>query len=241
MLLLLILYSGGVYLLLLHQLLLLLSFTDTVLIIVRDVMWSMNRRLARFAKVKFVASLGNDQHAQFLKNVLTENQLDLTDCEEVDAESGLGLVFLSADGAVCSIVVAGANARWSTDEQLQKKFERIFSESNVSCTLLQMEVPARVNEIVARIAKKHGAAVCQDVGGENREISASHLQNCDILSPNLSELQRMTNMPVDTEADIIAAAKLLQQRGAKGVLVTRGRQGALLLTESGEVVALVPV
>lgn len=48
----------------------------------------------------------------------------------------------------------------------------------------------------------HKPACLQDAGGEDRPFSDSLLQFVDYLIPNESELQRITEMPTDTEEQV---------------------------------------
>ncbi len=56
-----------------------------------------------------------------------------------------------------------------------------------------------------------------------------------LIKPNRAELEEIVNTPLKTDEDIIAAAKELQDKGAKNVLVSLGGDGALLLDEQGKV------
>lgn len=56
-----------------------------------------------------------------------------------------------------------------------------------------------------------------------------------LIKPNRAELEEITGSPLKTDEDIIAAARELQRKGAKNVLVSLGGEGALLLDENGEV------
>lgn len=55
------------------------------------------------------------------------------------------------------------------------------------------------------------------------------------MCPNESELARLTGLPTDTEEQVLAAARQLQDHGAHSVLVTLGSRGALLLQPDGAV------
>lgn len=52
-----------------------------------------------------------------------------------------------------------------------------------------------------------------------------------LIKPNNYELEEMFDRPMDTEAEIIEAAKALKKRGAKNVLVSRAENGAILVDE----------
>ena len=184
------------------------------------------------APVSFCCQFGNDSNGQMLRSVLLDNAVDISLCLQSDRSSGLGLVFLHEKGEVSCVVVGGANAAWPNEFNMEK----ILNENkNIACILLQMEIPQRINEIVAAAGSKYGIPVIQDIGGAERVIEKSHYRHCAFISPNLSELGRLSKMPVSNENEIIAAAKSLQKLGARNVLVTLGGDGSLLLTERGQV------
>lgn len=56
-----------------------------------------------------------------------------------------------------------------------------------------------------------------------------------LIKPNNYELEEMFDRPMDTEAEIIDAAKALKKRGAKNVLVSRAENGAILVDEFDKV------
>ncbi|MDL2325101.1 1-phosphofructokinase [Ruminococcaceae bacterium OttesenSCG-928-A16] len=55
-----------------------------------------------------------------------------------------------------------------------------------------------------------------------------------LIKPNLAELSELAGRPLHTQPEVAAAAKQLQQRGARNVLVSLAGNGALLLDETGE-------
>lgn len=192
----------------------------------------------------FICNFGNDSNAEMLRSVLQENSIDTKFCFQSTQSSGLGLVFLQPNGFVSSVVVGGANAAWPSDLDPHSILKKLSSDGRqVACVLLQMEVPQHVNDCFSMAAVELGIPVFQDVGGEERDIPDEHLRRCTYISPNQSELRRLTKMPADTDKEVLAAARALQSRGARNVLVTLGDRGSLLLAETGEVVqrGIVPV
>lgn len=55
-----------------------------------------------------------------------------------------------------------------------------------------------------------------------------------LIKPNLRELEELSGRTLDTPAAVTAAAKELQAQGAQNVLVSLGKDGALLLDANGE-------
>lgn len=92
-------------------------------------------------------------------------------------------------------------------------------------------------------ANKKGITVLQDIGGEERDMSNEMMSYCDYIMPNLTELRRLVYSFDDTvEVDpadhdsIVKCAKILQENGARNVLVTLGEQGSLLVMENGSII-----
>lgn len=83
------------------------------------------------------------------------------------------------------------------------------------------------------MAKAAGVPVVLDAGGQEGDISKELLADVTVISPNETELARMTGMPTDDEAEIISAASVLIQRGVEAVLVKLGSKGSLLLRGGG--------
>ena len=55
-----------------------------------------------------------------------------------------------------------------------------------------------------------------------------------LVKPNRPELEGLVGRSLRSRQDILAAARVLQRKGASNVLVSLGKEGAMLLTENGE-------
>ena len=185
------------------------------------------------SQTRFACLFGSDSNAAMLERTLRENNVDLSLCSTVaETPSGMGLVLLCDEGGSTCIVCSGSNGAWD-----QGHIERLCSallaaQPRPSCLMLQMEVPQAVNEALARTASQAGIPVFQDLGWEDRPVSPEHLRACTYLSPNLSELRRLTRLPCASREEIVAACRSLQARGARNILVTLGGEGSLLVKEA---------
>ena len=193
-------------------------------------------RLSAAGGVAFVGQFGGDAHAAWLEQKLAASGVDVAACgRHAELQSGQGYVLLEPDGAASSVVVSGANGAWA-DAHVAAVCDLARGAAVV---LLQREVPEGVNEAVAAACAAAGVPVIQDVGGEERPIADAHLANCAFVCPNLSELERLSggapgSLASDDDA-VVAAAKALQARGARSVLVTLGAEGSLLLLDDGRI------
>uniref|UniRef100_A0A0G4H920 Ribokinase n=1 Tax=Chromera velia CCMP2878 TaxID=1169474 RepID=A0A0G4H920_9ALVE len=191
----------------------------------------------RKAPVRFVGVIGNDQGAQMLEEALKREEVDVSRCiRREDVPAGQGLVLLEPDGEVACVVVGGANAHWP---EVATEF---WDEAvrGAGAVLLQQEIPSAVNEKVAEAAARAGVPVFLDPGGENRALSAQFLRHVSVLSPNLTELERLLvqgeqghsgEWDLHSLEGIEKAARELQVRmgGHAMVLVTMGSRGSLLV------------
>lgn len=192
---------------------------------------------------RFIGQFGTDDAGILLLLCLHEAGVDTSNCgRHKHLSSGRGYVFLTKSGAVSAVVSGGSNIygwkEWNqeSDEKLSDgEIDQLLE--GVSCILLQREVPEFVNLRIACRAKQQGnIIVIQDGGGEDRPITQEILQYCDFLMPNESELKRLAESFCDDSFetdDYLSCAKLLQRKGARNVLVTRGSKGSTLLMEDG--------
>ncbi|CAD7696483.1 unnamed protein product [Ostreobium quekettii] len=172
-----------------------------------------------------VGQVGSDANAEFLKASLLSCGVNLSFLKKVKGPSGTAVVMLQPSGENSIVIVGGANQHtWSLGADVQQ------SIMSAGAVLLQREIPDNVNEAVAKVAQSAGVPVILDAGGVDAPLTASFLPLISILSPNETELARLTGMPTDTMDHVEAAARQLLQHGPERVLVKLGSQGALLVT-----------
>lgn len=204
-------------------------------------------------RVSFLGQFGNDNAATMLRETLRENHVDISSCENCEAPSGRGYVFLQeSTGKVSAVVSGGSNeAGWdvnNSDLLGNEKLDALTKGRTV--VLLQREIPEHVNELVAlacqRAESKDKPIVLQDMGGEDRNISKKMMSLCDYIMPNKSELIRWMNLlevqqedcniDEDEEQYLVQCAERLIRNGANNILVTLGDRGSILVMNNGTVI-----
>uniref|UniRef100_A0A7S0X1M1 Ribokinase n=1 Tax=Chlamydomonas leiostraca TaxID=1034604 RepID=A0A7S0X1M1_9CHLO len=176
----------------------------------------------------FVGQIGTDANAPLLKAAMREAGADLAHLKDVPGPSGTALILLQANGENSIIIVGGANqAAWDLTPGAKA------AVGGAGAVLLQREIPESVNVQVAQLAKAAGVPVFLDAGGVEGPISHDLLACVTLLSPNETELARLTGLPTDDEAQIRSAAEALQKLGVGSVLVKLGGDGSLLLPGGG--------
>ncbi|MBA2479438.1 MAG: ribokinase [Planctomycetes bacterium] len=177
----------------------------------------------------FAGQLGTDAFASALRVALGDAGVKLDHLAMVEGPTGQAFILLQRGGENSIIIVGGANQRWG---QIPGALaSRIASAGAV---LLQREIPDEVNLLVARLAKTANVPVVMDVGGADRPLSPELLGLVAVLSPNESELARLTGMATSTRDEVVTAARSLMRSGVATVLVKLGKRGALLVSAANE-------
>ena len=181
---------------------------------------------------QFVGQVGRDAYAPMLRNALTDCGVDTSKLHSIDGSSGLAFIMLQPGGENSIILVGGAN----TSEEWQITDDVTAAIQSAGAVLLQREIPETVNVIFAKLAASAKIPVVLDAGGADRPLASDLLTNISILSPNETELQRLTGLPTRSEKQCIAAAEALVHQGVNKVLVKMGAKGSLLVDIYGNVV-----
>lgn len=177
----------------------------------------------------FIGQFGKDDpNAALLRNALTGCGVNLSHSKDIEGPCGTALILLQAGGENSIIIVGGANqATWSLSDADKSLIQ------GAGAVLLQREVPEQVNIDVAKLAKEAGVPVFLDAGGVEGPIAPELLSCLSVLSPNETELARLTGLPTDSEAQVQEAAEKLMTQGVSAVLVKLGSEGSLLLPGPG--------
>lgn len=177
-----------------------------------------------------VCQFGNDTHAQALQSALHDACVDTSLAGHPPCPSGQAFVFVYPDGDNSIVIVGGANATWPSP--LPSSVVDAVQQAEI--VLLQTEIPAHVNDAVAQVAAEARVPVLWDSGGEDRAIPDHVLPFISYLCPNETELARLAGYDVNNADDAVAAARMLQSRGANALLVTLGAQGSVFVPKRAD-------
>ena len=141
--------------------------------------------------------------------------------------SGVALILVGGDGENSIGVASGANMRLSPKDVARAR----AAISSARVVLLQLEIPLAAVLAAAEAASRAGAEVILNPAPA-LEIPDSLIRKAALLTPNETEASLLTGIRVDSIPSAARAARALQRRGARGVIVTLGAKGALVA--SGE-------
>eukprot|EP01025_Chloroclados_australasicus_P001330 TRINITY_DN103659_c0_g1_i1.p1 TRINITY_DN103659_c0_g1~~TRINITY_DN103659_c0_g1_i1.p1 ORF type:complete len:373 (-),score=39.88 TRINITY_DN103659_c0_g1_i1:166-1188(-) len=181
-------------------------------------------------ETKMIGQIGTDENADFMINALSSRGVDLSLVRRVEGSTGAAVILLQPSGENSIVIVGGANtADWAITDDGQATLQ------SAGCVLLQREIPEKVNMAVATIARNAGTDVIMDAGGVDELLPDKLLDCLSMVSPNETELARLTGLPTNSLHQVEEAAKKLLQMGVKSVLVKLGAEGAFYVDQEKKV------
>lgn len=177
------------------------------------------------ARVTFIARIGRDMFGkQALENFQREGLDPRYIIEDPDAPSGVALITVGPAGQNIITVAPGANNRL-LPEDITRAAE-VFSPARV--VILQLETPVATVLQAARQAKATGAfVILNPAPAPTIPLPAELYQLIDLITPNETEAHILTG-----ESSPESAARVLLDRKVASVIITLGKDGALLANGS---------
>lgn len=179
------------------------------------------------AEAHFIGCIGQDR--------IGDAALQLWEREGIQARvrrdrshTGVGMIFLFPDGENAIVVAPGANSALSPDDVT------LMEEALADCQvlLLQLEIPPATALHAAKLAKGHGVRVILNPAPA-QALPQEAFAHVDVLTPNQTEARILLGESPSSALSHERLAQKLLQRGAKAVVMTLGKSGALVATEEG--------
>ena len=174
-------------------------------------------------QVTFIAMLGQDDLGDAALDSYRAEGIDTTHIgRAVDCPSGVALILVDKAGENSIAVASGANDRLGP-AQIDAARNAIASADIV---LVQLEIPLDTVRRTVEVAAAAGRRVILNPAPA-RPLEASLLAQVAVVTPNETEAELLTGMPVVDEAAAAVVAERLRSLGPAAVL-TLGRRGCLV-------------
>jgi ribokinase len=184
------------------------------------------RRLG--AEVSLVGRVGDDGFGQALHAGLAREGVDTAQLTVTPGEStGVALITVEDGGENTILVVPGANARVSPEDV----DAACVALEGASALLLQLETPLPAVQRAVERASARGVRVLLNAAPA-QPLPASLLAQVDVLVVNETEAALLAGT-ASSRAVPEEDARTLLGAGARSVVVTLGREGALLVGRDG--------
>jgi len=179
--------------------------------------------------VSFIARVGRDSLGDEAIEGFVRDRIDVSRVtRDAKAPTGAALIFVAKDGENSIAVASGANDRLTPADISRAR--PLLERARV--VLMQLETPIATVDAAARIAQANGALVILNPAPA-RQLPAALLGRISLLTPNEVEAELLTGIRATNASSAERAVVRLRRRGVKAVVLTLGRQGALVADERG--------
>ena len=179
-------------------------------------------------QVSFISSVGNDI---FGKEAISNYREDGIDSRAIKTDpehaTGTALILIDKDGENSISVAPGANN--SLNKTDLEKASAVIQGASV--LLVQLEIPIETVEAAVQMANSFDVKVVLNPAPA-RHLSDQLLKQISIITPNESEAEHLTGIPINNFEDAKKAARILLKKGVETVLITLGKKGTLLTTHN---------
>ena len=124
-----------------------------------------------------------------------------------------------------------------SDEKLKELFNKLNKLNENDILVLAGSIPSTLSEdLYERIMEKVKESNVKVVVDATKNLLLNVLKyNPFLIKPNNHELEEMFNVKLKSIDDIVTYGRKLQDMGARNVLISMGKDGALLITEDKEI------
>jgi ribokinase len=173
-------------------------------------------------QVTFLARVGADMFGRQAVEGFRRDGIDVRYVlEDEQAPSGVALIFVAANGENSIGVASGANLCLSPAD-VQQAASAI---QDASALVMQLETPLETVRAAAQIAAAKRVPVILNPAPA-QPLDDALLALVTVLTPNESEAELLTGVPVTDVAAAARAAEVLRRRGVSQVIITLGARGA---------------
>ena len=179
-------------------------------------------------KVTFISKRGNDLFGNQAVGLLMREGVDIKYIvKDPDLPSGVALITVDSTGENSIVVAPGSNGNLLKEDVPSV----IFDTGKFEILLLQLEIPIETVEYSAVTASEHGIKVILNPAPA-RKLSDNLLKHTWLITPNETEAETITGVIITDIPSAERAAELIQERGAKNVIITLGEAGAFIKSEN---------
>jgi len=181
------------------------------------------------ADAAFVGRLGDDRFAADAEALWDREGVDASAVERVDGtHTGVGFVIVEEGGENAIAVAPGANEAFGAPAV--REAAGTVADADVLLTQLEIGDEAVVAALETAAERGTEAVLNPAPAGEAPDAA---LAAADVLTPNRTEARILAGHDPDADVADRPLAESLVERGPDAVVLTRGADGALVVTDDG--------
>jgi ribokinase len=175
------------------------------------------------AEVHFITRLGRDTFADMALKTWAWAGVTPAITQHEDSYTGAAYIFVESATGNNAIIVCPGVAGSISEADIDDRAE-LIGRAGVLVTQLEQPQPAALRAL--QVARQAGVRTVLNPAPA-APLSSGMLELCDFVTPNETEAEALTGLPVTTLQEAELAARALRAKGAGAVIVTLGDKGAL--------------
>lgn len=175
-------------------------------------------------RVRFITRLGDDAFADMAMALWGEAGISPAVTRDAKSYTGAASIFVDRETGDNAITVAPGAAMTLSPEDLEAQAALI---EGAAVFLTQLEQPLDAAMRGLELARAGGAVTILNPAPA-ADLPDAMLALCDYVTPNESEAEALTGLPVRSLAEAEMAARALCARGVGTALITLGENGVLM-------------
>lgn len=176
------------------------------------------------ADVTIITRLADDDFGKMAKQTWQNANVKGSIKYSTNSYTGAAFIFIDDKTGDNAIIIAPGAASEISLSDIHDNSE-IISSTDVFLT--QLEQPIEVAQEALKVAKENNKITILNPAPAAR-LPKEIFALCDFITPNETETEALTGLPVRNEKEAENAAKVLNDLGVKTPIITMGEQGAFL-------------
>ena len=181
-------------------------------------------------KVSMIGHVGDDGFGHTLRDGLAGDGIDVAGVAvAASVGTGVAMILVEDIGQNRIVLAAGANGAL-TSADIDRRAAAI---EGAALLVVQLEIPMPAVQRAIAIAHAAGVPVLLNPAPA-AQLPDDMWSQIAILVPNESEASLLAGIPVTDAPSAYAAARIFRARGVACVLITLGKQGVVVVDDTGE-------
>ena len=177
-------------------------------------------------KVSMIGKVGNDGFGKTLIEALNKDNVNTNHIEVADCSTGVAFITVDKNAQNAIVVAPGANFEVKK-EDIDKNIDCI---KNSDIVVIQLETPLDTVKYALQVAKDLNKYTILNPAPAVK-LDDDIIKNVDLLTPNETELEIISEIKIENDDDINKAALKMIEKGVKELIVTLGSKGSLYINE----------
>ena len=177
-------------------------------------------------RVSMIGKVGNDSFGKTLVKSLNDDNVNTDYIHEADCPTGVAFITVDKNAQNAIVVAPGANFEL-TKNDIDKNIDCI---KNSDIVVIQLETPLETVKYALQVAKNLNKYTILNPAPAVK-LDDEIIKNVDLLTPNETELEILSEMKIENEDDISKATNKMIENGVKELIDTLGSKVSLYINK----------